>query len=98
MSDPAGEISVSYEAGSKTIIVWTIWLVMEEGQHFWKKVLKFPCRGRALRDCERGATVERSKTGERAMFAPAGQTTARAGSRSELAALVVHRQAPGPRV
>ena len=30
------------------------------------------------------------------MFAPAGQATARAGSRSELAALVVRRQAPGP--
>ena len=41
MSDPAGEIFVSHEAGSKTIIVWTIWLVMEEGQLFWKKVLIF---------------------------------------------------------
>ena len=30
------------------------------------------------------------------MFAPAGQTTARAGSRSELAALVVRRQALTP--
>ena len=28
------------------------------------------------------------------MFAPAGQTTARAGLRSKLAALVVRRQAP----
>ena len=32
------------------------------------------------------------------MFAPAGQTTARAGLRSKLAALVVRRQAPGPGV
>ena len=30
------------------------------------------------------------------MFAPAGQTTARAGLRSKLAALVVRRQASGP--
>ena len=37
------------------------------------------CRGRTLRGCERGATVERSETGERTMFAPVGQTTARAG-------------------
>ena len=47
-----------------------------------------------MRGCERGATVERSETGERAMFAPAGQTTARACLRSKLAALVVRRQAP----
>ena len=52
--------------------------------------------GRALRGCERGATVERSETGERTMFAPAGQTTARAGQLCWLAALVVRRQAPGP--
>ena len=32
------------------------------------------------------------------MFAPAGQTTARACLRSKLAALVVRRQAPGPGV
>ena len=51
-------------------------------------------RHRVLRGCERGATVERSETGERAMFAPAGQTTARACLRSKLAALVVRRQAP----
>ena len=37
-----------------------------------------PLLSRELRGCERGATVERSETGERAMFAPAGQTTARA--------------------
>ena len=53
-----------------------------------------PPLSRGLRGCERGATVERSETGERAMFAPAGQTTARAGLRSKLAALVVRRQAP----
>ena len=53
-----------------------------------------PPLSRVLRGCERGATVERSETGERAMFAPAGQTTARAGLRSKLAALVVRRQAP----
>ena len=53
-----------------------------------------PLLSRVLRGCERGATVERSETGERAMFAPAGQTTARAGLRSKLAALVVRRQAP----
>ena len=53
-----------------------------------------PLLSRGLRGCERGATVERSETGERAMFAPAGQTTARAGLRSKLAALVVRRQAP----
>ena len=58
-------------------------------------IFQWICR-EGLRGCERGATVERSETGERAMFAPAGQTTARAGSRSELAALVVRRQAPGP--
>ena len=51
-------------------------------------------RGRALRGCERGATVERSETGERTMFAPAGQTTARAGQLCWLAALVARRQAP----
>ena len=40
------------------------------------------CRGRRprrpaeVRGCERGPTVERSETGERTMFAPAGQTTA----------------------
>ena len=56
------------------------------------------CRGRALRGCERGATVERSETGERTMFAPAGQTTARAGQLCWLAALVVRRQASGPGV
>ena len=53
-----------------------------------------PLLSRGLRGCERGATVERSETGERAMFAPAGQTTARACLRSKLAALVVRRQAP----
>ena len=53
-----------------------------------------PLLSRVLRGCERGATVERSETGERAMFAPAGQTTARACLRSKLAALVVRRQAP----
>ena len=53
-----------------------------------------PPLSRELRGCERGATVERSETGERAMFAPAGQTTARACLRSKLAALVVRRQAP----
>ena len=53
-----------------------------------------PPLSRGLRGCERGATVERSETGERAMFAPAGQTTARACLRSKLAALVVRRQAP----
>ena len=53
-----------------------------------------PSLSRVLRGCERGATVERSETGERAMFAPAGQTTARACLRSKLAALVVRRQAP----
>ena len=53
-----------------------------------------PPLSRVLRGCERGATVERSETGERAMFAPAGQTTARACLRSKLAALVVRRQAP----
>ena len=53
-----------------------------------------PLLSRVLRGCERGATVERSETGERAMFAPAWQTTARAGLRSKLAALVVRRQAP----
>ena len=52
-------------------------------------------RGRALRGCERGATVERSETGERTMFAPAGQTTARASQLCWLAALVVRRQASG---
>ena len=49
----------------------------------------------AVRGCARGATVERSETGERTMIAPAGQSTARAGLRSKLAALVVRRQA-GP--
>ena len=38
---------------------------------------------------ERGATVERGETGERAMFAPAGRITARAGLRSKLAAIVL---------
>ena len=42
-----------------------------------------------LRGCEQGATVERSETGERAMFAPAGRITARAGLRSKLAAIVL---------
>ena len=51
-----------------------------------------------MRGCERGATVERSETGERTMFAPAGQTTARAGQLCWLAALVVRRQASGPGV
>ena len=46
-------------------------------------------RLRGLRGCEQGATVERSKTGERAMFAPAGRITARAGLRSKLAAIVL---------
>ena len=36
------------------------------------------CRGRALRGCERRTTVEWNETGARTMFAPAGQTTARA--------------------
>ena len=49
----------------------------------------------AVRGCARGATVERSETGERTMIAPAGQSTARACLRSKLAALVVRRQA-GP--
>ena len=53
-------------------------------------------RLRGLRGCEQGATVERSETGERAMFAPAGRITARAGLRSKLAALVVRRQALAP--
>ena len=48
-----------------------------------------------VRGCARGATVERSETGERTMIAPAGQSTARACLRSKLAALVVRRQA-GP--
>ena len=47
----------------------------------------------AVRGCARGATVERSETGERTMIAPAGQSTARACLRSKLAALVVRRQA-----
>ena len=42
-----------------------------------------------MRGCEQGATVERSETGERAMFAPAGRITARAGWRSKLAAIVL---------
>ena len=46
-------------------------------------------RPRGLRGCEQGATVERSETGERAMFAPAGRITARAGLRSKLAAIVL---------
>ena len=51
----------------------------------------------AVRGCARGATVERSETGERTMIAPAGQSTARACLRSKLAALVVRRQAgPAP--
>ena len=50
-----------------------------------------------LRGCKQGATVERSETGERAMFAPAGRITARAGLRSKLAALVVRRQALAPK-
>ena len=53
-----------------------------------------PLLSRELRGCERGATVERSETEERAMFAPAGQTPARAGQLCWLAALVVRRQAP----
>jgi len=52
----------------------------------------------AVRGCARGATVERSETGERTMIAPAGQSTARACLRSKLAALVVRRQAPGPQL
>ena len=47
-----------------------------------------------VRGCERGPTVERSEIGERAMLAPAGQATARAGQLCWLAALVVRRQAP----
>ena len=47
----------------------------------------------AVRGCARGATVERSETGERTMIAPAGQSTARACLQSKLAALVVRRQA-----
>ena len=65
---------------------------------FWqqKKACKENCRCfDAVRGCARGATVERSETGERTMIAPAGQSTARAGLRSKLAALVVRRQA-GP--
>ena len=54
-------------------------------------------RPRGLRGCEQEATVERSETGERAMFAPAGRITARAGLRSKLAALVVRRQALAPK-
>ena len=54
-------------------------------------------RPRGLRGCEQGTTVEQSETGERAMFAPAGRITARAGLRSKLAALVVRRQALAPR-
>ena len=46
-------------------------------------------RLRGLRGCEQGTTVERSETGERAMFAPAGRITARAGLRSKLAAIVL---------
>ena len=46
-----------------------------------------------MRGCERGTTVERSETGERTRFAPAGQTTARAGQLCWLTALVVRRQA-----
>ena len=46
-------------------------------------------RPRGLRGCEHGATVERSETGERAMFAPAGRITARAGLRSKVAAIVL---------
>lgn len=57
-----------------------------------------PLLSRVLRGCERGATVERSETGERAMFATAGQTTARVGQLCWLAALVVRRQAPGPQL
>ena len=67
---------------------------------FWqqKKARKENCRCfDAVRGCARGATVERSETGERTMIAPAGQSTARAGLRSKLAALVVRRQAgPAP--
>ena len=62
-----------------------------------KEAKKSPAVADAVRGCARGATVERSETGERAMFAPVGQTTARAGLRSKLAALVVRRQA-GPRL
>ena len=57
-----------------------------------RKVPLLPRRGarpRGLRGCEQGATVERSETGERAMFAPAGRITARAGLRSKLAAIVL---------
>ena len=57
-----------------------------------RKVPLLPRRGarpRGLRGCEQGATVERSETGERAMFAPAGRITARAGMRSKLAAIVL---------
>ena len=63
-----------------------------------KKVAKkSPAVADAVRGCARGATVERSETGERAMFAPAGRITARAGLRSKLAALVVRRQALAPK-
>ena len=63
-----------------------------------KKVAKkSPAVADAVRGCARGATVERSETGERTMIAPAGQSTARACLRSKLAALVVRRQA-GPRL
>ena len=44
-----------------------------------------------------GPQLSEAKLGWRTMFAPVGQTTARAGLRSKLAALVVRRQA-GPRL
>ena len=59
-----------------------------------KEAKKSPAVADAVRGCARGATVERSETGERTMIAPAGQSTARACLRSKLAALVVRRQAP----
>ena len=68
----------------------------EVGAATLDRATAFNAAGRALRGCERGATVERSETGERTMFAPAGQTTARAGQLCWLAALAVRRQAPGP--
>ena len=62
-----------------------------------KEAKKSPAVADVVRGCARGATVERSETGERTMIAPAGQSTVRACLRSKLAALVVRRQA-GPRL
>ena len=69
------------------------WVFLLEPQKEPKKVPLLPiargARPRGLRGCEQGATVERGETGERAMFAPAGRITARAGLRSKLAAIVL---------